>query len=79
MMKDTILTINGQNCIGGVKSKSTLTAELLMSGNNNDGNNRLIQPLRERTIYYFDMAASTCVPPLKKHVKISKISRDFYQ
>lgn len=68
MMKDTLLTVNGENCIGGVKGKSTLSTELLMSGNNPDGNNRMIQPLRERTIYYFDMAASTCVPPLKKHV-----------
>lgn len=68
MMKDTLLTVNGENCQG----RSTLSTELLMSGNNPDGNNRIIQPLRERTIYYFDMAASSCVPPLKKHVN-SKI------
>jgi hypothetical protein len=30
---------------------------------NPDGNNRDLQPGRDRPIYYFDMMTSSCVPP----------------
>ena len=60
MMKD-ILTIPAMSSAG------KYVADLRYPPNP-DGNNRDLQPAKDRPIYYFDMRASSCVPPLRRKV-----------
>lgn len=41
----------------------------LRSPPNPDGNNRDLQAIRQRDIYYFDMTSSNCVPNPKRKIK----------
>ena len=63
--------------IQGMQTSSGKYLADLRSPPNPDGNSRDLQLLRDRAVYYFDMATSSCVPlPRKRVYKINRFNNN---